>query len=86
MSLADRLIAALEAYPPGSPIAAPALAQKLQCSEGEILVVAEDLEKRQPGDKLLVTVTTKRPLGPEETEKRYVSLTRLPLNDEPEER
>jgi hypothetical protein len=86
MCLADRLIAALKTYPPGSPIAVPILARRLCCSEGEILSAAVALEMRESGDKMLITVTTKRPVGPEDTEERYVSLTPLMLNDEAEQR
>ncbi|BDX31485.1 hypothetical protein TUM20985_20320 [Mycobacterium antarcticum] len=83
-SLDERLMAELRTLPPGGPVPARELADRLQCTVEEVLAAGNRLEQREQGDEDLVSVSQKT--SGEGDDEYYLSRVPLTLNDEPETR
>ena len=82
--LTERILAELRTQPPGTPIAAGSLAERLHCAVADVVAAGEQLQHREQGDEELVTVV--RRIGGGGDEEVYLSRVPLTLNDEPETR
>lgn len=56
MSLTERILVELRTQPPGVPIAAQTLAERLQSSLKEVLAAGDEMRQREQGDEELVSV------------------------------
>lgn len=83
-TLDERLMAELRTLPPGGPVPARDLADRLQCTVEEVLAAGDRLEAREQGDEDLVSVSHQT--SGEGDGGYYLSRAPLTLNDEPETR
>jgi hypothetical protein len=82
--LTERMLAELRIQPPGTPVPAGSLAERLDCALEDVLAAGEELQQREQGDEDLVAVVRRISDGGDE--EFYLSRVPLTLNDEPETR